>query len=88
MKADADKLKLFAGRANPALAQKVADYLDMPLGRGKAELFNDGELIVKVDEDVRGRDCFILQPTCHPVNANFMELFIWIDTLKRAVRVA
>jgi ribose-phosphate pyrophosphokinase len=84
MKADADKLKLFAGRANPALAQKVADYLDMPLGRGKAELFNDGELIVKVDEDVRGRDCFILQPTCHPVNANFMELFIWIDTLKRA----
>ena len=84
MKSDADQLKVFAGRANPALAQKVADYLDLQLGRGKAEMFPDGEVIVKVDEDVRGRDCFIIQPTCHPVNANFMELFIWIDTLKRA----
>jgi ribose-phosphate pyrophosphokinase len=84
MKSDSDQLKVFAGRANPALAQKVADYLDLQLGRAKSELFNDGELIVKVDEDVRGRDCFVIQPTCHPVNANFMELFIWIDTLKRA----
>ena len=84
MKSDLDTLKLFAGRANPGLAQKVADYLDLPLGRAKADLFPDGELIVKVDEDVRGRDCFVIQPTCHPVNANFMELFIWIDTLKRA----
>jgi ribose-phosphate pyrophosphokinase len=84
MKSDADQLKVFAGRANPALAQKVADYLDLPLARAKVDLFNDGELIVKVDEDVRGRDCFVIQPTCHPVNNNFMELFIWIDTLKRA----
>jgi ribose-phosphate pyrophosphokinase len=84
MKSDADQLKVFAGRANPVLAEKVANYLDLQLGRAKSELFNDGELIVKVDEDVRGRDCFIIQPTCHPVNANFMELFIWIDTLKRA----
>ena len=84
MKADADNIKLFAGRANPELAQKIAKYLEMDLGRGRTELFNDGELIVKVDEDVRGRDCFIIQPTCHPVNAHFMELFIWIDTLKRA----
>jgi ribose-phosphate pyrophosphokinase len=84
MKSDADQLKVFAGRANPVLAQKVADYLDLPLARAKVELFPDGELIVKVDEDVRGRDCFVIQPTCHPVNANFMELFIWIDTLKRA----
>ena len=84
MKSDADQLKVFAGRANPALAQKVADYLDLQLGRAKSDLFNDGELLVKVDEDVRGRDCFVIQPTCHPVNANFMELFIWIDTLKRA----
>ena len=84
MKSDADQLKVFAGRANPGLAQKVADYLDLPLARAKVELFNDGELIVKVEEDVRGRDCFIIQPTCHPVNSNFMELFIWIDTLKRA----
>jgi ribose-phosphate pyrophosphokinase len=84
MKSDSDQLKIFAGRANPVLAQKVADYLDLQLGRAKSDLFNDGELLVKVDEDVRGRDCFVIQPTCHPVNANLMELFIWIDTLKRA----
>jgi ribose-phosphate pyrophosphokinase len=84
MKSDSEKLKLFAGRGNPKLAQKIADYLDLSLGRGGAELFNDGELIVKVDEDVRGRDCYIIQPTCDPVNVNYMELFIWIDTLKRA----
>jgi ribose-phosphate pyrophosphokinase len=84
MKSDSDQLKIFAGRATPVLAQKVADYLDLQLGRAKSDLFNDGELLVKVDEDVRGRDCFVIQPTCHPVNANLMELFIWIDTLKRA----
>src|SRR3954464_8727317 len=84
MKADAEKLKLFTGRANPQLAQKICDYLQIPLGRGKADLFPDGELIVKVEEDVRGRDCFIVQSTSHPVNAHLMELFIWIDTLKRA----
>src|SRR5688500_8817567 len=82
--ADADKLKLFTGRANPQLAQKICDYLQIPLGRGKTELFPDGELIVRADEDVRGRDCFVIQPTSHPINAHLMELFIWIDTLKRA----
>ena len=81
---DADKLKLFTGRANPQLAERICEYLDIPLGRGRTELFPDGELIVKVDEDVRGRDCFIVQPTCHPINAHLMELFIWIDCLKRA----
>ena len=84
MKADADQIKLFTGRANPELAQRVCDYLELPMGRGRTEWFPDGELIVKVDEDVRGRDCFIVQPTSHPVNAHLMELFIWIDTLKRA----
>jgi ribose-phosphate pyrophosphokinase len=83
-KEDADKLKLFTGRAHPQLAQKICDYLDIPLGRGRTELFPDGELIVKVDEDVRGRDCFVVQSTCHPVNAHLMELMIWIDCLKRA----
>ncbi len=81
---DADKLKVFSGRANPALSQRVCDYLQIPLGRGKAELFADGELIVRIDEDVRGRDCYIVQPTSHPTNAHLMELFIWIDTLRRA----
>ncbi len=77
-------LKVFTGRANPQLAQKICDYLQIPLGRGGTELFPDGELIVRVEEDVRGRDCFIVQPTCHPINAHLMELFIWIDTLRRA----
>src|SRR5215468_9922402 len=84
MKADANHLKVFTGRGNPQLAQKVCDYLQIPLGRGKTDLFPDGELIVRVEEDVRGRDCFIVQPTGHPVNAHLLELFIWIDTLKRA----
>jgi ribose-phosphate pyrophosphokinase len=83
-KLDSDNLKLFTGRANPELARKVCAYLQIPLGRGKTELFPDGELIVRVEEDVRGRDCFVMQPTCYPVNAHLMELFIWIDTLKRA----
>src|ERR1043165_1198036 len=83
-KLDADKLKVFTGRANPELAQRICDHLEIPLGRGRTDLFADGELIVKVDEDVRGRDVFIIQPTSHPINAHLMELFIWIDCLKRA----
>ena len=81
---DPSKIKLFTGRANPDLAQKVCDYLGIPMGRGRTELFPDGELLVKVEEDVRGRDCYVFQPTCHPVNAHLMELFIWIDCLQRA----
>jgi ribose-phosphate pyrophosphokinase len=84
MRADADKIKVFTGRANPLLAQQICDYLELPLGRGRTDSFPDGELIVKVDEDVRGRDCFIIQPTSHPINAHLMELFIWVDCLKRA----
>src|SRR4051812_21073029 len=84
LRADPDKIKVFTGRANTQLAKKICDHLDIDLGRGKTELFPDGELIVKVDEDVRGRDCFIIQPTSHPINAHLMELFVWIDCLKRA----
>lgn len=84
MNSDADKLKVFTGRANPLLAEHICQHLQLPLGRGRTELFPDGELLVKVDEDVRGRDCFIVQPTSHPVNAHLMELMIWIDCLKRA----
>lgn len=78
------QLKLFTGRSNPQLAQRICQYLNLPLGAGRAETFPDGELIVKVDEDVRGRDCFIIQSSSCPVNEHLMELFIWIDTLKRA----
>src|ERR687891_2770085 len=84
MQTDAEQLKVFTGRANPQLAQKVCEHLQIPLGRGRTELFADGELLVKVDEDVRGRDCYIIQSTSHPVNAHLMELFVWIDCLKRA----
>src|SRR3954470_12936254 len=84
MKTDADKLKVFTGRANTLLAEKICKYLQVPLGAGRTELFPDGELIVKVDEDVRGRDCYVIQPTSHPINAHLMELMIWIDCLKRA----
>lgn len=83
-KLDDENVRVFTGRANPKLAQQICDHLEIPLGRGRTELFPDGEVIVKVDEDVRGRDCFIVQPTCHPINAHLMELFIWIDTLRRA----
>src|SRR3954464_5272623 len=81
---DADKLKVFTGRANPVLAQKICDYLQIPLGRGRTELFPDGELIVRDVEDVRGRDCYFIQPTSHPVNAHLMEVFIWNDLFRRA----
>jgi ribose-phosphate pyrophosphokinase len=81
---DRDVLKIFAGRAGRALASSMCEHLDLPLGRATTELFPDGELIVKVEEDVRGRDCFVVQSTCHPVNTTLMELLIYIDCLRRA----
>ncbi|MGA2030717.1 MAG: ribose-phosphate pyrophosphokinase [Thermoguttaceae bacterium] len=77
-------MKLFAGRAHPELALKVCNYLGLPLGRAIMGSFPDGEISCKIDEDVRGRDVFILQPTCPPVNENLMELLIMIDSFKRA----
>jgi ribose-phosphate pyrophosphokinase len=82
--ADSDHLKVFAGRASLDLAEAMCRFLDIPLGLGRTELFPDGELFVKVDEDVRGRDCFVVQSTCDPVNANLMELLVFIDCLRRA----
>ncbi len=83
-RADRDGLKIFAGRASIALAEKICRYLDLPIGQGHTEMFPDGEVLVKVEEDVRGRDCYIVQSTCHPVNNHLMELLIYIDCLKRA----
>ncbi|MHC4982083.1 MAG: ribose-phosphate diphosphokinase [Planctomycetota bacterium] len=77
-------LKVFAGRANPPLAQAVTDYLGMPLGAAKILPFPDGELLVKLEDDVRGRDVFIIQPTCEPVNHTLMELLIFVDCARRA----
>jgi len=77
-------LKLFSGRSNRPLAQKISDYLGIPLGKAAITPFPDGELLVKLDEDVRGRDVFIVEPTCSPVNDSLMELLIFIDCARRA----
>lgn len=82
--ADRDHLKIFAGRAGRGLTETMCSHLNLPVAEGHTELFPDGELIVKVTEDVRGRDCFVVQSTCDPVNTNLMELLIYIDCLRRA----
>jgi ribose-phosphate pyrophosphokinase len=79
-----NRLKVFSGRANIALAEKIAHHLGDTLGRATLSNFPDGEVSVRIDEDVRGRDIFLVQPTCPPVNENLMELLIMIDSFKRA----
>src|SRR2546430_2518233 len=79
-----NRLKVFSGRANLRLAESIAAVLGDPLGRATLSNFPDGEISVRIDEDVRGRDIFIVQPTCPPVNENLMELLIIIDSFKRA----
>ena len=77
-------IKIFTGNSNVALVEKVCDYLAIPLGKATVGRFPDGEIDVKVDEDVRGSDIFIIQPTCAPVNDSLTELLILIDCFKRA----
>jgi ribose-phosphate pyrophosphokinase len=77
-------MKVFSGRANIPLAEKIARHLDDGLGKLTLDNFPDGEISVRIEEDVRGRDVFIVQPTCPPVNDNLMELLIMIDSFKRA----
>jgi ribose-phosphate pyrophosphokinase len=79
-----NRLKVFSGRANIALAEKIARHLGDTLGRITLSNFPDGENSVRIEEDVRGRDIFLVQPTCPPVNENLMELLIMIDSFKRA----
>ncbi len=81
---DDDTIALFAGNANPQLAQEIARHLTMPLGRSFAGRFSDGEVNVELMENVRGRDVFIIQPTCPPVNDNLMELLVMVDACRRA----
>lgn len=78
------KLKIFTGNANPELAEEIASYLGIGLGKAKVSYFSDGEISVAIDESVRGADVFVIQPTCPPANQNVMELLIMIDALKRA----
>lgn len=79
-----DELKVFSGRSNPALTRAICDYLEIQPGRVLAETFPDGELFVKLHDDVRGRDVFVVQPTCRPVNENLVELLVFLDCLRRA----
>ena len=78
------ELKIFTGNAHPELATRVVDRLRMELGRADVGRFSDGEVAVEIQENVRGKDIFILQPTCAPTNDNLMELIIMADCLRRA----
>ena len=78
------ELKLFSGNAHRALATEIAHYLKVPVGDADVTRFSDGEVFVQINENVRGSDVFVLQPTCPPVNDNLMELLIMIDAFKRA----
>ncbi|HEX4607158.1 MAG TPA: ribose-phosphate pyrophosphokinase [Urbifossiella sp.] len=78
------KLKIFSGRANRPLAEGIAKHLGVPLGNINLGSFPDGETMVRIDEDVRGRDVFLVQPTCPPVNQHLMELLTMLDAFKRA----
>jgi len=78
-----ESFALFAGNANPHLAQEIARHLTMPLGRAEVEHFSDGEVKVELIENVRGRDVFIIQPTCPPVNDHLMELLVMTDACRR-----
>ncbi|MDH5632057.1 MAG: ribose-phosphate diphosphokinase [Gammaproteobacteria bacterium] len=75
---------VFTGNANRALAEKVVRYLGLPMGKASIGTFSDGEVMVEVEDNVRGRDVFVIQSTCAPSNDNLMELLIMIDALKRA----
>jgi len=78
------ELQVFSGNANPSLAKEIVSYLGIELGQAVVSRFPDGELHVKIDENVRGSDVFVIQPTCHPVHDHLMELLVMIDALHRA----
>jgi len=77
-------LMIFTGNAIPALAESVAKQLNIPLGKATVGRFSDGEVMVEINENVRGKDVFVLQSTCAPTNDNLMEMMVMIDALKRA----
>lgn len=79
-----DDMVVFTGNANPELARKVVAHLDIPLGKAVVGRFSDGEIMVEIMEHVRGKDVFIMQPTCAPSNDNLMELLIMIDAIRRS----
>lgn len=78
------RMKIFTGNSNPELAKEICQYLDVPLGEADVVSFPDGESFVRIKENIRGADVFIIQSTCNPANQNLMELFIMIDAARRA----
>src|SRR5512142_364868 len=79
-----DRLQVFAGNANPALAQDICAALGIELGRAMVKQFSDGEIYLQIKENVRGADVFVIQPSCTPVERNLMEVLLMIEALKRA----
>src|SRR3954453_21683155 len=78
------EMKIFSGSAHRELAQRICAYVGVPLGDATVDSFPDGETFVKINENIRGRDVFLVQPTCPPSNQNLMELLIMVDAAKRA----
>ena len=78
------ELMIFSGRAHPVLAREISAYLNIPLGKVECSNFSDGEIFCQLQENVRGSDTFVIQPTCTPVNENLVELLIMLDAIKRA----
>ena len=81
---DREHLKIFGGTSSRELTAGICAHLELPVGLATVVRFPDGETLVKVDEDVRGRDIYVVLSTCEPVNDNLMELLVFIDCLKRA----
>ena len=79
-----EQMKIFTGNANPELARKIAAFLNLELGQAEIGHFPDGEIHVKIRDNIRGKDVFVIQPTCSPPNENLMELLIMIDAIRRA----
>jgi ribose-phosphate pyrophosphokinase len=77
-------IAVFAGNSNPDLANKICNYLDLPLGGAKVGTFSDGEIQIEIDDNVRSKDVFVIQSTCAPVNDNLVELLLMIDAFKRS----
>jgi len=79
-----DGMMIFSGNANPVLAKRIANHLNISLGKASVSSFSDGEISVEIEETVRGKDVYIVQPTCQPTNNNIMELMVMVDALHRA----
>ncbi|MEO5330904.1 MAG: ribose-phosphate pyrophosphokinase [Magnetococcus sp. YQC-5] len=79
-----EKMRIFSGTANPELGRRIAEYLSIPLSSATVRRFADGEIFMQINENVRGRDVFVIQPTSNPANDHIMELLIMVDALRRA----